>query len=261
MTERDSHTKQWGSDVAKGGFENEKDVADKFRNWRSDSEAKRWLRVMGYTIDDIQDVSVDNLSHSVKPDIRVDVHTNHRTEKEFISIKRATSANYNQVDKRWVETYEDLWNIPEQAVTGLKLFVGRNGWQPRDVKDEHSLDITKLKDERRLYFDELPTPYAEAVKQFLENKSTDIIRHILAGEEPLATWILVTHVLDDGSTEWTLQDMEDAVNIMSGDFSTTSHGNIRVGDVTLQRKGGDNGRETAQKLQFKMRPLSLFPDK
>jgi hypothetical protein len=35
-------------------------------------------------------------------------------------------------------------------------------------------------------------------------------------------------------------------------------GSINIGRVGVQRKGGDNGRETANMLQFKLDPTSLF---
>ena len=38
----------------------------------------------------------------------------------------------------------------------------------------------------------------------------------------------------------------------------TPRGSIKIGKVTVQRKGGDNGRETANMLQFKLDPTELF---
>ncbi|MCB0512553.1 MAG: hypothetical protein H6552_05360 [Chitinophagales bacterium] len=35
-------------------------------------------------------------------------------------------------------------------------------------------------------------------------------------------------------------------------------GNFKIGRITMQRKGGDNGRETAKMLQFKINPAELF---
>ena len=39
-----------GSQTAKNGFKNEKDIAEKFNQWKKDKEAKIWLSVMGYAI-------------------------------------------------------------------------------------------------------------------------------------------------------------------------------------------------------------------
>jgi len=38
----------------------------------------------------------------------------------------------------------------------------------------------------------------------------------------------------------------------------TKKGVLRIGSMTIQRKGGDNGAKTAQMLQFKIKPLDLI---
>ena len=38
----------------------------------------------------------------------------------------------------------------------------------------------------------------------------------------------------------------------------TKRGNFKIGKITMQRKGGDGGRKTAQMLQFKINPAELF---
>ena len=43
-----------------------------------------------------------------------------------------------------------------------------------------------------------------------------------------------------------------------GEVKISPRGSILLGSVTVQRKGGDGGRETANMLQFKLDPTSLF---
>jgi Prolyl-tRNA synthetase, C-terminal len=43
-----------GSQTARKGFANENQIADKFNNWKVDSEAKEWLNIMGYNLSDIE---------------------------------------------------------------------------------------------------------------------------------------------------------------------------------------------------------------
>ena len=43
-----------GSETAKNGFKNEKDIVLKFNNWKKDNEAKKWLKVMGYKLSEIE---------------------------------------------------------------------------------------------------------------------------------------------------------------------------------------------------------------
>jgi hypothetical protein len=42
-----------GSQTAKNGFLNEDDIVVKFNNWRFDEEAKKWLMIMQYPLNDI----------------------------------------------------------------------------------------------------------------------------------------------------------------------------------------------------------------
>ena len=40
-----------------------------------------------------------------------------------------------------------------------------------------------------------------------------------------------------------------------GDIIVTDKGSLRIGRITMQRKGGDGGRESAKMLQFKINPI------
>ncbi len=253
MTKLDS---EWGSSVAKRGFNNEEDIADKFRNWKSDEDAKKWLEIMGYVIKDIKKIEVENLKRNVKSDIEITIHSPNGIFNEGISIKRAKkSANYNQVDKRWVEKYKEKWDMPQEVCEALKLFVGRNKFRPKDI----GMSLDNLKDERRLYFDELPKENREALKSFLIENKEIILRDVLKGDKAPTDWILITEIYDN-ETRWTLRNIDSAVKELMGDIKITRRGNIKIGKITLQRKGGDNGRETAQMLQFKMRPFDLVSE-
>ena len=44
----------------------------------------------------------------------------------------------------------------------------------------------------------------------------------------------------------------------NGDIVITPRGSLQIGRITMQRKGGDGGRETANMLQFKINPAELF---
>lgn len=44
----------------------------------------------------------------------------------------------------------------------------------------------------------------------------------------------------------------------NGIIKITKQGNFKIGKITMQRKGGDNGRNTANMLQFKINPAELF---
>ncbi|MEK7846882.1 MAG: hypothetical protein AAB257_07970, partial [Nitrospinota bacterium] len=66
-------------------------------------------------------------------------------------MKKANSdANYNQVDKRLVDAYQEMWSFDNAF--WLKLFTGENN--PKSVVKHVSK--RKLKDKRRLFLDEMP---------------------------------------------------------------------------------------------------------
>ena len=115
-----------GSETAKGGFANEKAVAKKFDKWKKDKEAQKWLKIMGYNLKKIKNVKAEVL-HGYKTDVQVKVTI---TLKKLISVqnlsvkKTNSDADYNQIDKRWVKKYIEMWDIPESIVILLKIFSG-----------------------------------------------------------------------------------------------------------------------------------------
>ncbi len=52
-----------GSRTAKDGFRNEDDIIRKFNNWSNDNEAKEWLLLMNYIIEDIEYVKAEKLPY------------------------------------------------------------------------------------------------------------------------------------------------------------------------------------------------------
>ncbi len=141
-------TFELGSATAKGGFSNEKAVCDKFNNWETDNEAQIWLKVMGYDTRQIDFVkaihiptrmkrtdierlglkeSYEELMRFKKADaqLRIMITIGKIVKIENLSLKKANSdADYNQVDKRWVETYQEMWEFNDNVEFGLKLFMG-----------------------------------------------------------------------------------------------------------------------------------------
>jgi len=60
-----------GSQTARGGFRNEKDVIKRFNNWEKDEIAQKWLKAMGYEINDIEYVKAIKVRGQYKADIQV----------------------------------------------------------------------------------------------------------------------------------------------------------------------------------------------
>ena len=45
-----------GSSTARNGFRNEDDVVKKFNDWKQDEDARDWLEIMSYNLEEIEKV-------------------------------------------------------------------------------------------------------------------------------------------------------------------------------------------------------------
>jgi len=233
----------WGSATAKGGFKNERDICKKFNNWFKDNEAKNWLETMGYSLDEISKVYANILPsiRGKKTDIVVSIFLKSGLKKEEnLSVKKIKrGADYNQVDKRWVRDYQKLWNLSNDITEKLKMFTGE------------SFTI-------RIYLDDIPIESRKKIINFFKDNKEQIVSDLVKGRKNhQPNWILVTET--NGKARWVLRDIDSAIKIFSsGDITITDKGNLRIGKIIMQRKGGDAGRPTANMLQFKIHPSDLF---
>ena len=135
-----------GSNTAKAGFRNEDDIVKKFKNWKNDFDSQEWLQIMNYELKKIEKIEAIKLSRK-KADIQVQIkiYLKEAISAENISIKLVSNPQgYNQIDKRKVDKYVEMWNIPNDVSTILKLFTG-----------ETISEIGNLRDKRRMFFDEM----------------------------------------------------------------------------------------------------------
>lgn len=239
-----------GSKTAKNGFKNEKDVCDKFMNWKNDEDAKKWLMIMGYKIDEIEFVNAIVL-RGYKADINLQVSIKLKVaiNIENIQVKLVSNKKgFNQVDKRWLKNYNNLWNFPDDVYILLKHFTG-----------ELPPYISNSRDNRRMFIDEMSEFDRIKILNWFKGNKVLILSDIIRGRgEFSAEWVLVAK-RNNANTEWTLKNINEVLQHYSeGDVSITPKGSIKIGRVTVQRKGGDNGRETANMLQFKLDPTELF---
>jgi len=168
---------QLGSLTAKDGFLNEENICDKFNSWSTDEDAKQWLSIMGYNPHEISHINAvripvqvsqqkikelgllcekyeDSTKHK-KADIQVQLkrQIDDSLYIENISLKKSNkSAGFNQIDKRPVSTYKRMWNFDNEIEMWLKLFTGEN--LPKNFVNSNQL--TSIKDQRRLFFTEMP---------------------------------------------------------------------------------------------------------
>lgn len=239
-----------GSKTARDGFSNEKNVVSKFNNWKNDVDARNWLGIMGYKLTDIEKVEAVQVSGNYKTDVqvRIKIYLERLVVSENVSIKLVSNNNgFNQVDKRWVDKYVELWNIPSDVTTTLKLFTGE---LPPIVDD--------VRDKRRMFLDELEIASQERLLSFFRTNHMLIISDLIKGRGKFAAdWMLIV-VKVGGASKWVLKGTDEVMSILGeGDVVITMHGNLRIGNISMQRKGGDGGRESAKMLQFKTNPMIL----
>ena len=235
-----------GSKTAKDGFRNEDEIRDKFNKWQSDADAQAWLAAMNYEIADIDSVTASK-PHGEKADVEVTVRTKSGENVERISIKLVSSPHgFNQIDKRWLATYAQMWNMPPDIVEALKLYVGKT--PPHESS----------RDRRRMYLDELDPNVQQAVVDFFTANKDEIVSDLLAGDGVHAAgWMMVTYKATN-EPKWAIRSSADAIKCLGdGDVEVTKAGNRKIGRITMQRKGGDNARDTANMLQFKINPVQL----
>jgi R. len=238
-----------GSATAKGGFHNEDEIRDKFNNWRSDQDAQAWLGTMGYNIADLESV-VALKPHGEKADVQVRVKTKIGEKLEGISIKLVSSPNgFNQIDKRWLRQYAAAWKMPPEIVTVLRHFSG----------EDKPTGNSRLPN--RMYLNEFDKDVQKRIVEFFTANKEVIVSDLLEGDgSAKAGWFLVAWKNSD-KPKWKLVSISDTVKFFSeGRVEITRAGNLKIGRITMQRKGGDGGRETAKMLQFKLNPTLIFDD-
>ena len=244
-----------GSYTAKGGFENENKIVAKFNNWKTDQEAQSWLVIMGYVIKEIESIKAVKLSNRYKTDVQVQItiYMKKAISAENLSIKLVSNpAGFNQIDKRWIKKYAEMWNIPEDIVKILQLFTGEISPKNRE----------NLRDNRRMFLNEMKKEEQKKVLDFFSKNKFLVISDMLKGRGKFsAGWMLVVLKTKENN-KWVLESINHGINFFAeGTVRITSKGSLKIGRVTMQRKGGDAGRETAKMLQFKINPVKLFNNK
>ena len=239
-----------GSATARGGFRNEQTVVDKFNDWKDDEDARRWLGIMGYPLDEIRNVIAVRLDRQ-KADVQVQVTVYMREAigVENLSVKLVSNPQgFNQIDKRSVDNYVQMWSIPPDVAHSLKLFTGA-------IPPTGGV----LRDHRRMFLHEMTREQRQAIVRFFTVNKILVVSDVIKGSGPFsAAWMLVA-LRYEGGDRWVLKSINHAMNVFAhGDVAMSPRGSLHIGRILMQRKGGDAGRATATMLQFKINPVDLF---
>ena len=207
---------------------------------------------MQYDLKEIEYVKAIVLS-GFKADVQVQItiKLKEAIDAENIQVKLVSNLKgFNQIDKQWVDKYIEMWEIPTRVSELLKQYTG-----------EILPLVNNPKDSRRTFANEFSEVDQKTLLDWLNNNKSLIVSDILKGRGKFsAEWMLVAQKVDD-SARWILKPMNYCLNFFgNGEIEITNRGNFKIGRITMQRKGGDGGRKTAQMLQFKINPAELFKE-
>lgn len=206
---------------------------------------------MGYELDKIESVYAEKINGSFKADLQVQIKITIRfktlIEAQNISVKLVSNPQgFNQIDKRWVVKYKELWNFDDEIERILKLYTG----ELPPYKD--------TRDKRRMFLDEMSKDEQERLMQWFRKNQILILNDILKGRGKFAAeWFLVIQRLEN-QLKYKILAINEAINLFSGEVIINNKGNLKLGKIGIQRKGGDNGRKSAMMLQFKLNPCEVF---
>ncbi len=236
-----------GSQTAKGGFRNENEIRDKFNSWQTDVDARAWLAAMGHDPKSIESITAEK-PHGDKADVVVRIKTSAGEFREGISIKLVSGTNgFNQIDKRWLRQYAAMWKMPPDVIAAMRLYLGEDTPTGPTRRPE------------RMFLTELDSITRAKVVDFFTSNKDMIVDDLMEGDGVnKAGWFMVA-LKNAERPRWVLRPMRDAIKLFGdGKVELTRAGNLKIGRITMQRKGGDGGRETAMMLQFKVNPSILF---
>lgn len=141
-----------GSKTAKNGFLNEDFVIGEFNNWKESEFAPLWLKSMNYILSEIKSVTVQKIKGSFKADIQILVRIKLRNlfDIQNLQVKLVSnSQGFNQIDKRWISKYKELWNFNENIEKILKFYTGELTPYKKCIRDNRRMFLDKMSEKER----------------------------------------------------------------------------------------------------------------
>ena len=262
-----------GSATARGGFANEDQVANAFNAGNSfarkclaemniptsavvvaqtvpaklgKASVKRILQLASTPTSD----QVNAVTKQQKADIRLQYAHEDDTGTINLSLKKANAnANFNQVDKRKIDTYQEFWGFDNEIRLWLRVFTGA----ANKAEFEKSTDGLTIDEKRqRVVFKNLPDDAKQKIINFITANKRRIISDVVRGSGLLAADYLMVTQRAKKSTKVHLCAIDDMIEHLSvGPVEEGPRGALRLGRLTMQRYGGSPHPEL---LQFKLKP-------
>ncbi|MEO2152824.1 MAG: hypothetical protein ABGX24_00180 [Aquificota bacterium] len=166
-----------------------------------------------------------------------------QNRKIGISLKTVSTADFHQLDRRWLDDWKKILNMPENVYSIFKTAILRKAKNPKSTL--------------------IQTEEQSIIKNFIE-KNLEIILNEIFRKKESDLKILAIFLKERG--EIFFVRIDDIIDFFSKATIEFSKGGLTIGKViSLQRKGG-NGKKIAlpktnwqhpgNQLQFKLRPLN-----
>ncbi|MEM0016970.1 MAG: hypothetical protein QXJ48_00340 [Candidatus Korarchaeum sp.] len=230
-----------GRKEARVGLDSEKDIIHRINfDVRFGNLLKECLNRLGFDIE--EEIKAQKIKN-VKTDILIKID-----DEIGVSIKSSTRTSFHHLDRRRLENWKDLLNMPNDVFNIIKEAILRVAENPRNV-----------------FILERDRP---GIRGFFTKYLKDILKEIfIKGEENLK----ILMINDKQNRKIYVFKISDVIDFIYRDaicrIDFSEKGIIRLGDfITIQRKGGNGKHVTIPKtnwehpgnqLQFKFSPLKF----
>lgn len=231
-----------GEKEARIGLDSEQDIINRINfDEEFHNVIKECLTKLGF--------NVKGRLRARKDDIKTDIFIQINEQEEIgVSIKSSTKTSFHQLDRRRLEGWKNLLNMPDDVFGTIKEAILRIA---RNSRAKFILEKDRDK-----------------IKEFFASHLSEVINEIFRrGEERLKLLI----INDERKRRIYIFSMDDIIKFLientTDNICFTEKGIIKLGEfVTIQRKGGDGKHITIPKidwnhpgnqLQFKFSPLKF----
>nr|WP_198868312.1 hypothetical protein [Mycoplasmopsis phocirhinis] len=191
---------QLGSEIAKNGFKTEKHIIDKFNNWENDRDTKNWLIHMGYELNKIEKINA-KLLFGFKSDIKVVIKIKLKNEiiSENVQVKLVSNQRgFNQVDKRWLKSYKQMWNIPEKIYQIFAYYTGELKPYRQNTNNKKRMFANEFnEDEQKIFLNWIIFNKLQIINDILKGSGENSVDWFLIVQKSVNTNIYLIKNIDE----------------------------------------------------------------
>ena len=233
-----------GSKTATTGYEIERKVSDMFNSSKIDDSIQYAMN-----IDSEKKVSSRLVGGRNKSDVVISyTDKNGKNIETGISIKFVKNANrsgFNQIYRNPLSKFNNAFDnsIPDDTLSIFKKFL---------VKDSSG---------KRMKMTDFEEKDQKKVLDWLNKNKKQILGFVFAGDvnyetekekKPSCDYILTVYGTEGKYKK--IESISDKIKKYEDiEWTISPRGSLSLGDITLQRKGGDGGRPSANDIQFKIK--------